>query len=124
MGNQPGPYHSSVGLRSDERQLGDLRNITETGNEAPRPPRELFPPVPQAPMNRFFREEIVNETPDLTDQIAIRCWTAGNAAAETWGIAASFCSRMVVRAVYMVGSTAAETWEIATRFCGRTVTRG
>ena len=39
--------------------------------EASRSPSELFPPVfPQAPMNCFSREEIVNEILDLTDQVA------------------------------------------------------
>ena len=124
MDNQLGPHHSSVNLRSDGGRLGDLININKTGIESLRSPQEGFPPLPQAPMNLFSREQIVNETPDLMDQIAIQCWAAGRAAAEAWGVVASFCSRMVVRAVYTVGSAAAETWEIATSFCGRTVTRG
>jgi len=44
----------------------------ETGREAPRSQLELppFPALPQTPTNCFFREEIVNEILDLTDQVA------------------------------------------------------
>ena len=111
--NRPSSHDGSVNLRNHEGQVGDSRNITETENGALGPPLELVPPVPQAPMNCSSRGEIVNETPDLVDQVAIQCWTSGRAAAETWEIATSFCSNMIARTVYT-----------ATSFCGPTVTGG
>ena len=72
MDNRPSSQDDLVNLQSDEGQLGDLKNVTETEKEAPRPPSD-FPPLsalPQAPTNCFSREETVNEILDLTDQVA------------------------------------------------------
>ena len=113
MGNQLSPHDGSVNLQNDEGQAGDPQNNTEMEDGALGPPLQLVPPVPQTPMNCSFREEIVNETPDLVDQIAIQCWTSGRAVAETWEIATSFCSNVIARAVYTT-----------TNFCGPTVTGG
>jgi len=62
----------TTSVQSDEEQLGDPNNITETGKEYPRSLLELspFPALPQAPTNCFSREEITNEVLDLTDQVS------------------------------------------------------
>jgi len=70
MDNQPSPRHDSVDLQNNEGDLEDLENITQTKNEALRSPLEPVPPLPQAPMDCFSRQEIVNEILDLTDQVA------------------------------------------------------
>ena len=70
MDNQPSPHRDSVNLRSDEGQLGDPENTTETENTVLKSLSESIPPLPPAPTNCFSREEIMSEILDLTDQVA------------------------------------------------------
>ena len=97
--NRPSSHDGSVNLPGDEGRVGDPRNIAETKNGAPGSPSEPVPPTPQAPINCSFREEIVNETPNLVDQVAIQCWTSGRAVAETWEIATSLIARAMYTAI-------------------------